>query len=845
MILKVKAVISLEALWAKTAPFQSVVTHGLVSGIAAQKLVTGFLSRGTVMQLADGLQLTGEELIPFVGYFVSLHDIGKIHYSFQCGDPHMKDMLRKLGLQGLGIPEPGFRHEKESCKAVKRIFKDMDRRTVSRLAEILGAHHQGKNENNTQQTADSDWEQLQRNFEDKMRTYFLKDKISPVITKEQDGAVCALLLGIVILSDWIASGEYFAQAEQWKNKNTEIQAKVEKFLSESGLDSERIQYGEKFCEVWPNIPENGKRELQSRSEQLFREKTPRCSLVLMEAPMGEGKTEAGVYAALRMAEQWGKNGFYIALPTSATANQMVGRMRKLLSMHDRKETVRLLHAMAWMVDEQSGDFQRFNTDESMFAANWLMPLRRGLLSSYAVGTVDQAMMAAMFIKYGVLRLLGLSGKALIIDEIHAYDTYMQNILTRLLEWCKALEIPVVLLSATLPPEKKQQLLGIYSDEKIENKYPAITAAYEDGTLEVIPFEHVAKRQKYSIQLQPILHDVDKIAVAAMEQVKEGGCLCILLNTVKQAQETFAEIKRQNYTGHLILFHSRFLAGRRGEIEEQCLKLFGKDKKFRPQSAILVATQVVEQSLDVDFDFFMSAAAPMDLLIQRMGRQWRHEQTPRPSGAENPLFTVLLPKDSDFGADGMVYPECLLKQTAALLKDKREIRVPEDIAQLVADAYSASKVPPEELEKWMENLVNESMKGAMAEKYKLWPPGKKFRALSDPVDFDDLESQSYLSARTRLSEPTVRIAILQDEFYEKLMLMSENGKLQIWDVNLAREILRNSVSIRRKIFEKMQGIYELPCLTGEKLIVGVLVISQKNPCFWDDKNLGFLWKEDKA
>ena len=492
-------------LWAKTEPFQSVITHGIVSGVIGRELTMKFLSCGTRKQLASGLTLSIEELPLFVGYFVSLHDIGKVHYSFQSKDPATKEKLCAEGLQGLGIAEPGFRHEKESCMAAKRIFKSMDRRTASRLAEILGAHHQGKNENIRQQTADSAWELLQQSFASEMRDCFLKEEVCPIIQKEKDGPVCALLLGIVILADWIASSDYFMEAEKWDHLIETTQKKAEKFLRDSGLYQESKQYGKTFCQVWPNIPENGKRELQSKAELLFRENAPRCSMVLMEAPMGEGKTEAGVYAALRMAEQWGKNGFYVALPTSATANQMAGRMRDLLSMHQQEESVKLLHAMAWMVDRQSAETRKFNTEEDAFAGNWLMPMRRGLLSSYAVGTVDQAMMAAMFIKYGVLRLLGLSGKALIIDEIHAYDTYMQNILLRLLEWCKALEIPVVLLSATLPPEKKQQLLGIYSEKDVGKEYPAITAAYEDGTIRVIPFEHTAKRQNYSIQLKPILH----------------------------------------------------------------------------------------------------------------------------------------------------------------------------------------------------------------------------------------------------------------------------------------------------------------------------------------------------
>lgn len=233
----------------------------------------------------------------------------------------------------------------------------------------------------------------------------------------------------------------------------QVDRRLSEFLQASGLYRQRNPGGRTFCEVWPNIPPEGMRPLQKEVERLFLQTEERISLVLLEAPMGEGKTEAGLYAALQMARQWKKTGFYVGLPTSATANQMAGRMRELLAFHGREEPVRLLHAMAWLVDGETPGDPVIHTEDAAIARRWLEPLRRGLLSSYAVGTVDQAMMAVLPVKYGVLRLLGLSGKALVIDELHAYDVYMSEILFCLLQWCRALEIPVVLLSATLPPEK--------------------------------------------------------------------------------------------------------------------------------------------------------------------------------------------------------------------------------------------------------------------------------------------------------------------------------------------------------------------------------------------------------
>ena len=224
--------------------------------------------------------------------------------------------------------------------------------------------------------------------------------------------------------------------------------------------------------------------------------------MLFETPMGKGRAKAGVYADLQMA---------------------------------------------WLSDEGQQSFcSDFDTEEERYAWRWMLPVRRGLLGSYAVGTVDQAMMSVLLVKYGVLRLLGLAEKALILDELHSYDVYMSEILHRLLEWCKVLEIPVVLLSATLPPEKKAQMLSAYTAESIPSSYPAVTAITESGKVLVRTIHRTEKQQTVSVTLCPILHQAEQIAAYAKELVQDGGCLCILLNTVQQAQETFQARKAMEF-----------------------------------------------------------------------------------------------------------------------------------------------------------------------------------------------------------------------------------------------------------------------------------------------------------
>ena len=594
----------------------------------------------------------------------------------------------------------------------------------------------------------------------------------------------------------------------------------------SGLTAQAADFGDEFHDVWPNIPKDGMRGLQTEIELLFQSEQERISVVLLEAPMGEGKTEAGIFAAIQMAKQWGKCGFYIGLPTAATSNQMVGRMRTLLKLHQLPNSVRLLHSMAWLVDRDDAQpWPKFKTEEERYAASWLLPVRRGLLSSYTVGTVDQAMMSVLLVKYGVLRLLGLAEKALVIDELHSYDVYMSEILQRLLEWCKALEIPVVLLSATLPPEKKTQMLSTYTDRPIQPCYPSITAVTESGNVIVRPVSRTEKRQTVSIELCPILHQTEQIAETAVKMVRDGGCLCILLNTVQQAQETYQAIKAKGFDGELLLFHARFPAGQREQIEQRCIRLFGKEKAARPRKAILVATQVVEQSLDVDFDVMMTSIAPIDLLLQRLGREFRHEDTPRPPHFTVPRFYVLIPSEmGKFETDGYVYPECLLQQSIHLLEERSEIRIPEDLPTLVEQGYNPEAALPEELDFWINHLMEDQVKAAASGIYIINIPEKGYTPIneSEEIQFDDLENNSYLSAKTRLGEPTVRIALLPPEQFNFFRNKSQRlgDRLYLSEVarEEAQEILKASVSVRAKLLRPRKE----DILVGRKLLEGVKI-----------------------
>ena len=819
--------ILLKQIWAKTRPFQSVLTHGIVTGAISQELLYGMVSCGVREELSNALGCAEDLLERVLAYVASLHDIGKIEPHFQASWPEMSTVLRQQGL----LPElPGnVRHEKTTYRVLSRIWKE-NKCTIKALSfysSILSAHHQGHS-GMPGRSGNAEWNKLQEEFELNMRRVFFKaESITlPEPKREYRGAVGALLLGIVVLADWIASGNEFEDAENWvqgEDSVPHIRLRAKRFMEESGLKNSVFNLGCSFPEVWTEIPRSGMRVLQRETETLLSDSDERISAMLIEAPMGEGKTESGVYAALTMASTWGKNGLYIALPTAATSNQMVERMRSMVENHSIQEKVRLLHGTAWLTDNISS---QIDSEDANFAATWLQPARRGLLGQLAVGTVDQAMMAVLMAKYSVLRLLGLSVKALIIDELHSYDVYMSEIITLLLRWCRALEIPVVMLSATLPPDKKRQMLSAFTDETPPQAYPAITSVSESGKVTVRKIKSCAKSWRLKIDVLPALHATDTIASSAVSEVSEGGCLCILMNTITDAQKVYLAIKASDFCGTLILFHARFPVDQRAEIEQRCIKLFGKDKTLRPQKAILVATQVVEQSLDVDFDGMYSAIAPIDLLLQRAGRIHRHEGVLRPDKLSEPRLVILTPaKSGAYGVDGFVYPGCLLDSSLRLISERDYVKIPEDMPELVASGYDPSAADAEELSRWMEHLMDNEVKASSSVQYEITPPEKGYTPVNAPDDilFDDTEGSSYLSVKTRLGEASLRIVLLPGSKYSAVVAHAkkQNTGYTLLGVSHmeAKELMLSSVTVALRL---LGDVPEREYIEGRGILSGLRI-----------------------
>ncbi|NMC27192.1 MAG: CRISPR-associated helicase Cas3', partial [Syntrophomonadaceae bacterium] len=496
---------------------------------------------------------------------------------------------------------------------------------------------------------------------------------------------------------------------------------------------------------------------------------------------------------------------------AATSNQMFRRIDDFLSMHDIETPVRLLHSTAWLVDKFSPARDPELDADGELARQWFEPQRRGLLSPWAVGTVDQAMMAALKIKYQFLRLLGLSSKVLIIDEAHAYDVYMTTILERLLSWCSVLQIPVIILSATLPADKRRSLMQAYAGHitapglvSSGKDYPQLTHVDLSGNITERTICTVHGQNVVDVDIWPgALGDWERVADRAVLMAGKGGCICVIVNTVKEAQQLYKIVsERADETIWVRLFHSRYCVGDRLEIERVCLKAFGKTSLLaeqrggnssRPAKAILIATQVVEQSLDLDFDAMITALAPIDLILQRMGRMHRHEGRKRPPDYAKPVLTVLSPHDGgDLGPSAYVYEPWLLRKTLEILRHYEHISTANDIRPLIEKVYSEIPAPNHQnYDDWAEMINKIEDDKNKARVYLLPQPNKDQFTLSMIQEkFADPEASSeWFRARTRQGDDNCQVILLDPADFSHI-----GDKAYMISLDQAKKIMLSMVNI---------------------------------------------------
>lgn len=813
--------------------------HMLDSIDVAGRLWDEWVPPGTRDILARGLggdQALARTLFCLVS---GLHDIGKATPAFQarpCGRLSNEGVVYLAWKpQNAGLP---FRAALSSLPAhpvageviFEGYLKDAwgwEKDPASSIAAIIGGHHgrpPGKGnlldartnrpgEMGTHEDYGSAWTDVQCELIGCAVRWCGSGEVEGLLAKPRflSPQAASIATGLVIIVDWIASNQVLFPlvrlvsgddgGDEYDDGGCESLA-LERFEVDGALS--RAAFGRRGDRAWRDLgllpywhtanpgrvdaderfrarfslPQGAKLRPMQRAAVDIAQNVADPGLLIIEAPMGEGKTEAALAAAETMAQRSGRGGVCVALPTMATTDAMFGRVHEWLrhlpqAGGDRDRSVYLAHGKAGLNDEFQGiahasfAMRRGTIDadaddgegaprrgrgavtdptEEVVVSEWLQGRKKGVLANFLVCTVDQVLMGALAMKHLALRQLALVNKVVVIDECHAYDDYMQRYLKRALEWLGSTRTPVILLSATLPenlrdglveayqsgwkascgeisrpaakrpkPWQKQALAarepsGHFPEEPVlssapisHDAYPLLT--YTDGQ-EICSVSPAASGRTLGVRMRLVGDGDGELVTLLRDALSDGGCAGVICDTVTRAQRIASVLERELESVPVILTHARFIDVDRMENEERLRGCLGPKSNVhdgtRPQRLVVVGTQVLEQSLDIDFDVMVTDVAPIDLLMQRIGRLHRHlrgqngsERPPRLRIANCYLRGIADWKEGiprfDRAVERVYYRASLLEALAVLGMEGPgavcDLSLPSDIARLVRRAYS--------------------------------------------------------------------------------------------------------------------------------------------------------------
>jgi len=703
-------------------------------------------------------------------FLAGIHDVGKASPSFAqlARDVGMGHLVSAMEREGLRSPVLARRdrihHTLTGHLAAVEWLKERHSFTASRaaaLASVVGAHHGTPAENEQQwqglrrltgAMGDESWDAVRLEILDTMADMTGATSVLAML-RDRRLAIHSLidLSALVVMADWIASDESrFPYAFGGQTRKERLSSALDTLdLRSPWLPDPVVDAHSLFHARFPHLAGVSPTPLQTHAVEVATtvEDAP---LMLIEAPTGAGKTEAALMSAEVLAGRYGAGGVYVGLPTMATSNAMFGRVLNWVAswpcIHDA--TTWLAHSKA-ALNNDFADLRRTSRIKGVYEEDgracrgsarvsaWLSGRRRGLLANVVVGTIDQVLMGALQTRHLALRHLAMSSKVVVVDEVHSADTYMRAYLVRMLEYLGGYGTPVILLSATLPPSQRAELTGAYQrghtartgtqPEGLRERrrsqgglmsngrkdvaadaigagpevYPVITTATK--TVLARPVQHDSRRLDVRLEM---LHDDHGALIDILVAVlQEGGCAAVIRNTVRRAQETYDALQTF-FKDDVELYHSRFLAADRANRERSLVERLGPADSERPRRAVIVGTQVLEQSLDIDLDLLVTDVAPIDLILQRVGRLHRHARLlrSRPPTLREPRCLITGVEDWSATvpvaepASRRIYGEAhLLRSLSVLqpfLQDGLPLKLPHEGPFLVHGAYDPSLAPPD-------------------------------------------------------------------------------------------------------------------------------------------------------
>jgi CRISPR-associated endonuclease/helicase Cas3 len=521
------------SLWAKKAKGDGNACHPLAChlidvGAVASALWDLVLPERRKHWMAAALGLPEQDAREWFVFGAALHDLGKASPGFQ----NQTEFNRTIRHGAVTVP----------LLRAQLLARGVPRLVAIEISSLVGGHHGVTPDPaivaaiKAHHLADDslDWETERAALVDAVVEGLELDLSHPPMQITLPAAVW--WHGTLTPIDWIGSDEthfrYYTADDPWNTRAYGLAASAgaRSALAELGW-LRRPSSGEPraWAALFPAWEPNAVQRTVIAAAPMMRQPTG----VIIEGPMGSGKTEAALY----LADRAGTAGHAILLPTQATSNQMLDRDDRYLSRWYSNVPVALslAHGRAPLSEALAALRDRDSEGDGVgvVAPDWFAGRKRGLLAPFGVGTVDQALLGALPVRHGFVRLAGLSDKTVIIDEVHAYDTYMSTLLERLLEWLAALAAPVVLLSATLPEASRKALMAAYArgqgrdpgNEDHVAPYPCVT--WLDGNVvksRAIPVEETKELALSWGVAQPDLSAGADLGPILAESLAEGALL---------------------------------------------------------------------------------------------------------------------------------------------------------------------------------------------------------------------------------------------------------------------------------------------------------------------------------
>ena len=734
-----------------------------------------------------------EELEKLVIFLALSHDIGKLTPVFAAkitsNAPELKEKLSSFGLTAYKASSFPNGRESPHAKAGEAVLLRYADGTCREIASIIGAHHgkpqeeslidhvekYGRNffgPDGQHSEQGQKWESLRRAWLDECLSkagYSSLEELPALSLPVQ-----ILLTGLLIVADWIASNtEYFPLISLDDVGKTDTDKRILRGWNAVGLPAP-WKHAERGAdeEAFPWRFSFSPNPVQVSAMDAVR-KAGKPGIMIVEAQMGCGKTEAALAVAEMYSRQAGSGGVFFGMPTQATANGVFSRIRDWAERQseDTARAIRLAHGMAELNDEYKAIFQGTaytDTDnaDGLIVHPWFRGRKQALLANFVIGTVDQLLMSSFKQKHVMLRHLGLAGKVVIIDECHAYDAYMNVYLDRALNWLGAYGVPVVILSATLPTSRRSELVRAYLNRRptaqkeaweVCREYPLITYAQGDD-VETLPVKLTDPSRKAFLS---VLTGTDVCAILQKE-LSDGGCAGVILNTVQRAQAVATELR--NAGVDVMLLHSHFIATDRAALEAEILNRVGKNSGAASRNGlVVVGTQVLEQSLDIDFDVLFTDLCPMDLLLQRIGRLHRHSAHDwmRPERLRVARCYVVDEPDGELNAGSRaVYGDWLLLRTRALLPEC--VSIPEQIPDLVQAVYEEPEEDDALRKVYEAHRLKIGDKRSKADAFLLKAPpkeGRRVKTMTGLLRASAPDTEAQGEARVRDSAFSVQVLVM--------------------------------------------------------------------------------------